>query len=127
LKTFVSVLLSSSAFGFLIAIVYWFVSREPAGTILLGIVGIALAFATAWAVIAEREAGLVGDRESGRTPEYAGEEIGIFTGSSGWPPLVAVCALGVVLGLMWSPLVAAASSIGMLLCLWRLGAESNRT
>lgn len=126
MKGFVAVLGCSAIFGFAVAIGYWFVSHDYTGTVLLGIMGIALAFASTWALIAERDAHLPGDEPAEATAKFAGEEVGIFTGASAWPPLVALCSLAFVVGIIWIPLVAIAAVIGLLLCFWRLGAESNR-
>lgn len=127
MKSFVAVCLSSAVFAIVISVVYWFVAhREPAGTLFLAVMAIALIFATLYAVFAERDADLEGDRENTTPPQWAGDDLGIFTPQSAWPILVAVCATFGLLGLLWSPLIAALALAALILCLWRLGAESAR-
>ncbi len=126
-KTFVGLFLSSTAFGAAIGIAYFFIAHEEAtGTMLLGIMTGALAFAAMYAVVAERNADLDGDVEELKPRETAGEDMGIYTLHSTYPILVALSALFFLLGLLYSPLLALISIIALLLCLWRLGAESAR-
>lgn len=128
MKTFVALFGSSAAFGFVIAIVYFFVAHEEAtGTALLAVMGTALTFAAGYAVLAEREANVEGDRPNETNEAVAGDVLGTFTTASPWPILVAVCTLAMLTGILWSPLLGTAGLFGMLLCFWRLGAESART
>jgi hypothetical protein len=127
-KTFVVLFGVAAAFGAAIAVAYWFVAHEEAtGTALLAVMTTALVFAAGYAVVAERDAHLVGDRPDETLRESAGEDLGIFTIKSPYPVLIAVCTALLLSGLLWSPLLAIAALVGMLLCFWRLGAESART
>jgi hypothetical protein len=127
MKSFVGLFGIAAAFGAIIGVVYWFVSREEAtGTALLGIMAAALAFAAGYAVLAERDADLEGDDPKDTSESVAGEDLGVFTLRSPYPVLLAFCTLGVLTGMLWSPLLAVAGLIGLLLCFWRLGAESAR-
>jgi len=127
MKTFVALFLSSAAFGIAIAVVYNITSHELAGTFLLGIMASALVFAASYAILAERDADLDGDRKDERVGEAAGEDLGIFTTSSVWPILMAFSVLIFLIGAVWVPFLLFAGLAAMLLILWRLGAESNRT
>lgn len=127
MRTFVAIFGISAAFGAAIAIAYFFVAHEEgAGTALLGIMGAALTFATFYAVFAERDADLDGDYPLKTNEETAGEDLGIFTTASPYPFLIAVCVLAMLTGMLWSPLLGIAGLIGLVLCFWRLGAESSR-
>lgn len=127
MKTFVGLFFSSTAFGAAILIAYWFIAhQETTGSFLLGIMTAALAFAATYAVIAERNAHVDGDGEDLTPQDTAGEDLGVFTNQSAYPILVALCALFLLLGLLYSPLLAFVAIIALLLCLWRLGAESAR-
>ncbi|HYL27949.1 MAG TPA: cytochrome c oxidase subunit 4 [Candidatus Nitrosotalea sp.] len=127
MKSFVGLFGVAALFGLAIAVTYWFVGHEEgAGTALLGIMFAALAFAAGYAMIAERSADLEGDDPSATSETAAGEELGIFTTHSPYPILIAVCTLALLTGALWSPLLAVAALVGMLLCFWRLGAESAR-
>jgi hypothetical protein len=100
MKAAVRLYLSSMAFGIAIAIIYWFSSREPAGTLLLGIMATALSIVAGYIVIAEREADLAGDKPQATNTEYAGERVGLFTLESGWPFVVGLAALSLVMGVL---------------------------
>lgn len=126
MKSFVGLFGVAAAFGAVIAVAYWFVAHEATGTALLGIMAAALAFAAGYAVVAERDADLEGDDPNEISGAVAGEELGIFTLRSPWPILIALCTLALLTGVLWSPLLGIAGLIGMLLCFWRLGAESAR-
>jgi cytochrome c biogenesis protein CcdA len=126
-KTFVGLFATAAAFGFAIAIAYWFVAHEEAtGTALLAIMGAALTFTATYALAAEREAKLEGDDPNQTNEQAAGDVLGVFTTQSPYPILIALCTLALLTGVTWSPLLGAAGLIGMLLCFWRLGAESAR-
>lgn len=128
MRSFVGLFGISAAFGCAVAIAYFFIAHEEgAGTALLGIMTAALTFAALYAVVAERDADLEGDYPNKRNEEVAGEDLGIFTTQTPYPILIAVSALAMMTGMLWSPLLGIAGLIGMLLCFWRLGAESSRT
>lgn len=117
----------SAAFGAAIAIAYFFLAHEEgAGTALLGFMGGALTFAALYAVVAERDADLPGDYPYESGDKVTGEDLGIFTTETPYPILIAFCTLAILTGMLWSPLLGIVGLIGMVLCFWRLGAESSR-
>lgn len=126
MKTFVGLFLSSAAFAAAAAIVYWFASHEYAGTLLLGFMFCALTFAAGYAMIAERSAHLAGDDPQLYQREAAGEDLGIVTKESAWPAVLAFSILWTFIGLVWSDFMIFTGVAAMLLCLWRLAAESER-
>lgn len=127
MKSFVGLCICSALFGLAIAIAYWWVAHaEVTGTLLLGIMAAALAFAASYAVLAERDAALDGDDPNTSNIASAGEDLGVFTTSSAWPILIAAAAALGLCGLLWSPLLGAAGFTLVILCLWRMGAESAR-
>lgn len=126
MKTGVGLFVSSALFGIAIATAYWFSSHHPGGTILLGLMAAALAFATVWSMAAEREADLDGDDPQMRQSDAAGEDLGIFTTASAWPILLACSALVLLLGAVWSPFLLLVGVGALVLILWRLGLESAR-
>jgi len=126
-KSFVGLFGIASLFGLAIAVTYWFVShQEGAGTAFLGFMFASLAFATGYAVLAERDADLEGDDPDSTNEAVAGEDLGIFTTETPYPILIALSTLALLTGMLWSPLLGIAGLAGMLLCFWRLGAESSR-
>ena len=127
MKSFVGIFACSAGFGLLIAIVYWWVAREETiGTVLLGVMTTALIFAAIYAVIGERNAHLDGDAPDLTNADTAGEDLGVFTTASPYPILTAVGAGLGLCGLIWSALLGAAGFTIVILCLWRMGAESAR-
>lgn len=126
MKTFIGLFMSSAAFGAIISIVYWFSSREYAGTLMLGFMACALAFAAGYAMIFERGSAIAGDDKELDQKEAAGEDLGIFTKESPWPILLAFSILWTFVGLIWSDFMIFTGLAAVLLCLWRLGAESAR-
>lgn len=127
MKTFIAFFAAAAIFGAVTGLAYWYIAHEEAtGTVLLGCMGAALAFTACYAIVAEKHSDLPGD-DSNETPEgAAGEVLGIFTTHSAWPILVAISSLATLAGMLWSPLIGFSGLIALLLCLWRLGAESAR-
>ncbi|HET9028650.1 MAG TPA: cytochrome c oxidase subunit 4 [Candidatus Aquilonibacter sp.] len=127
MKTFVGLFFSSTAFGLVILIAYWFVAHEETtGSIFLAVMTIALAFCAMYAVVAERNAHIDGDGQELTPEDTVGEDIGVFTTHTPYPILLALSVLFLLLGVVYSPLLATAAGIAAILCLWRLGAESAR-
>lgn len=127
MKSFVGIFVCSALFGLAIAVAYaWVAHGEIVGTILLGVMTAALAFAASYALIAERAASLDGDDPNISNDRVAGEDLGVFTTKSRWPILVAAGAALGLCGLPWSPFMTACGLIIVVLCLWRMGAESAR-
>ncbi len=127
MKTFVGLFLSSTAFGAVILVAYWFVAHEETtGSVLLAIMTAALAFAAVYAVIAERHAHIDGDGQDLTPEDVKGEDLGVYTTHSPYPILLALSCLFMLLGVLYSPILAFAAVVAVLLCLWRLGAESAR-
>ena len=126
MKTFFGLFLSSAVFGAVASIIYWFASHEYAGTLMLGFMACALAFAAGYALIFDRDTALPGDDPGLDQKEASGEDVGIFTKESPWPLLLAFSILWTFIGLVWSDFMIFTGLAAVLLCLWRLGAESGR-
>jgi hypothetical protein len=125
-KVGISLFVSSTAFGMLIASAYWISSHHLGGTILLGLMAAGLSFATVYALLAERDADLAGDDPRMLHAQAAGEDLGIFTSSSAWPILMAASVAVTLAGVVWSIPVMVAGLVAVALVGWRLGAESAR-
>lgn len=127
MKTFVVLFLSSAAFGLVILVAYWFVAHEETvGSVLLALMTAALSFTALYAVLAERAANIDGDGTNLTPQDVAGEDLGVYTTHSPYPLLVALSCTFLLIGVIYSPLLAFAAIVALLLCLWRLGAESAR-
>jgi hypothetical protein len=118
--------LSSTAFGAVIAIVYWSTTHERTGTILLGIFGAGFLWVAGYLLVTRRRTPLDGD--GARTPaDLAGERIGIFTTASRWPILLALAATGTAVGFVLHPMLGVLSFAALLAVIWQLVRESTGT
>ncbi len=115
MKTGLMVFVSSAIFTATIAVVYWFVAHEPAGTTLLGFMAAALTVVALYMVFAERDADLYADKKEATPGDAAGEHVGTYVTHSPAPFWIAVALSGVVLGIVVAP---AAAGLGIVaLCL----------
>ena len=125
MKTSANVLLTAAAFGTVIGALYWRVSREPAGTILLGMMAVGLLIAATYTGLGLRRAHVPADDPNRRAEDMAGQLVGVFAAGSLWPPIL---ALGFAVGLtglifgVWlvipGALLVAAAVLGLL---WEVG------
>jgi len=106
--------ISSAVFSIVIAVAYWLVAREPAGTMLLGVMAFGLSFVAGYMIVAEREADLVGDLGQADNADAAGEILGSYSISSPLPIATAAALTCIGLGLVVSPTVAALGVIVLL-------------
>ena len=126
MKTFVGMFASTSLFALAICVIYWYSSHDRAGALLLGFMCVALAFAAGYAFYAEKRAALEGDDPALQHKDAAGEDVTIVTKETPWPVLLAFSILWTIVGLLWSDFLLFTGLAAILLCLWRLGAESAR-
>jgi hypothetical protein len=120
MRTGTKVLLASAAFGAVIAIVYWFVAYEIAGTIFLASMAASLLFAAAFAALGARGGVPEEDRPLATPAEAAGEQVGPFPEASWWPVFLGAGSLLLVLGLIFGVwilviggLISAVAVLGM--------------
>jgi Cytochrome c oxidase subunit IV len=110
--TAAKIFLGAAAFGVAIGGLYWWVAREPTGTVLLAFFGVAPLIAAAYLWRGTR-AGPVPpeDRPDADAAASAGLDVGTFSTESAWPVIFAgaslVVGLGVVFG-VWLLLPAGA-------------------
>jgi Cytochrome c oxidase subunit IV len=103
-RTIVKVLLASGTFILVADAIYWFVSYEPAGTILLLATAVAAYIMAAYAWFHVRRAAVaVEDRSDADPGAAAGEPITSFTMDSPWPLLFGVGVAIVAGGLVFGP------------------------
>jgi hypothetical protein len=106
--------LSSMTFAIVIALAYWLLAHEIAGTFLLGCMAFALAVIASYMIVAEREADLWGDRPDATHREAAGQAIGTYSIRSPLPVWAGLAVTCVLLGLILSPTLAVLGVIGVL-------------
>ena len=86
-------LIFAGAFGLFVALAYWFVSYEEAGSVLLGLMGTASAFVGGYLVSQRRKVRLRAEDDPDATHvSAAGETVGEFSSGSIWPLLMAIGA-----------------------------------
>jgi hypothetical protein len=119
-RTATKVLVASGLFGGVIAVVYWFVAYEIAGTIFLAAMAASLFFAAAFAARGARGTVPAEDRPLATPEEAAGEEVGPFPEGSLWPVFLGAGSLLLVVGLIYGvwllaigALISAAALLGM--------------
>jgi hypothetical protein len=126
-RTLVSLFALSACFGVVIGVAYGIVARgEAVGIALFALVSAALVFCAAWALAAERDAKVEGDRADATASDLEGDVVGTFTVASAWPLPAALATGATLLGTLWSPTLAVFGLVGLIVCLWRMGAESAR-
>ncbi len=107
--------ISSAIFSSAIAIAYWFITHEPAGTMLLGFMAAALAVVTFYIIFAERDSNLYADKENATMAEAAGERVGTYIVHSPAPFWIAVALSGILLGFVVAPAAAGLGIVALFL------------
>lgn len=115
MKVGLGLFLSSATFSVAIAVAYWLVAHEPAGTMLLGFMGAALTVVALYMVFAERDADLYSDRKDATMSDAAGEHVGTYVTHSPAPFWIGVSLTGVMLGLIVAPAAAGLGIIALVL------------
>jgi len=90
------ILLGSAAFALVVGAIYWFLSHESAGAMMLLTMTAGLGIAASYLRLVRRRASLPADRPDVRPSDVRDEPVGVFASRSVWP---AVLALGFAVGL----------------------------
>ncbi len=106
--------LSSGAFAIVIAVAYWLLADEPAGTMLLGFLAFGLSLIAGYLIVAERDADLWGDDANANNTEAVGEIVGTYSIRSPLPIASAAALTCVGLGFVVSPTIAVLGIIAIL-------------
>lgn len=122
MRTVTRVFLLSGAFGVLLAAVYWFITYEWAGSILLGLMGAAALLVSAYSWLVSRgRRPPPEDRDDAAPFDAEAEEVASFTVDSPWPVVfgigVAIAAGGLVFGaplLLLGAVVVVIAAVGMM-------------
>ncbi|HEY0381026.1 MAG TPA: cytochrome c oxidase subunit 4 [Candidatus Elarobacter sp.] len=115
MKTALGLFVSSAIFTGTIAVVYWFIAHEPAGTMLLGFMSAALIVVALYMVFAERDADLYADDKDATMADAAGEHVGTYITHSPAPFWIGVALACVMLGLVVSPAAAGLGVVALFL------------
>ncbi len=114
MKTALLLFVSSALFTGTLAVVYWFVAHEPAGTTLLAFMTGALVTVALYMVFAERDADLFADKDDATMADAAGEHVGTFVTHSPAPFWIGVALTGVMLGFVVSPAAAGLGIVALM-------------
>jgi hypothetical protein len=106
--------ISSMSFAIVIALAYWFVAHEIAGTFLLGFMAFALAVIAGYMIVAEREADLWGDLPDANQRDGAGQIVGTYSIRSPLPVWAALALTCLLLGVVLSPALALLGIVALL-------------
>jgi hypothetical protein len=85
----------AGAFGFIVGAVYWFLTYEPAGSLLLVFMGLCGLVISGYLFLKVRRTRLPEDDPQAEFADHAGETIGHFSAGSLWPLLM---GLGIAIG-----------------------------
>ncbi len=107
----VRLFLSSMLFAIGIAAAYLWATHEVVGTVLLGMMAIAMITVAVYIVVAEKESNLASDAPDVKPSDFAGESLGSFTLESYWPILGALGTVLLVQGVVFLPGTAAVASL----------------
>ena len=108
----------ASLFTAVLAISYWFIAHEPAGTTLLTFMTAALTTVAVYMFFAQREANLYADNPNATMREAAGEHVGTFVTRSSAPFWIGIALTAIVLGFVVAP---AAAGLGIVALLFLVG------
>ena len=114
MKTALLLFVSSALFTGTLAVAYWFIAHEPAGTTLLGFMTAALLVIAGYMVFAERDADLFADKDDATMADAAGEHVGTFVTHSPAPFWIGVALTGVMLGFVVSPAAAGLGIVALM-------------
>ncbi|HEX3467180.1 MAG TPA: cytochrome c oxidase subunit 4 [Candidatus Elarobacter sp.] len=104
----------AALFTGVLCVAYWFVAREPAGTMLLGFMTAALTTVAVYMFFAQREADLFADRPNATMREAAGEHVGTYVTHSPAPFWIGIAIAAIVLGLVTAPAAAGLGLVALL-------------
>ena len=115
MKTSRMIFVSSATFTATIALVYWFLTHEPVGTMMLGFMTAALIVVACYMFFAERDARLWGDNENATMADAAGEHVGTYVTHSPIPFWIGVALTGILLGFVVAPAAAGLGLVALLI------------
>jgi hypothetical protein len=122
MRTVTKVLLVLGGYGLVIAAVYWFVTYEPAGTVLLAVFGVMAlviaGYSTRVGALSKHGPVQPEDRDDATPQDAAGHPVGSFHFESAWPLWfaagAALVAAGLAYGLYLIPVGAVAMGVAVL-------------
>jgi cytochrome c oxidase subunit IV len=124
-RTFEKVFLASGTFILVTAAIYWFVSSEVAGTILLAGTGTATLIMSAYAWLRARSSAVFAEDRGDADPgEAEGEPIASFTMDSPWPLAFGIGIAALAGGLVFGPPLLVVGAVVIVIAVVGLMRES---
>ena len=117
MKTTAGVLGASALFSSVVGGIYWFVSYESAGTMMLVTMAVGLMIAAAYLSLLRRRASLPADQPEARASDDAGEPVGVFAARSAWPVILALGCAVALTGLIYGWWLAVVGAAGVTISL----------
>ena len=112
------------AFGLLICAVYWFDTREAAGTVFLGFMGLGFVWVLMYLFGTRKTTHYDGDQEK-LPSELAGEHIAVVSSESPWPILLAIATASLLIGTVLHPMMGFFAFVCLFVVVWQLAREST--
>lgn len=109
------IFVSTALFTILLAVAYWIVAHEPAGTTLLGFMAGALLVVALYSAVAQRDADLYSDKKDATPADAAGEHVGTYVVHSPAPFWIGIAVAALALGLVVAPAIAGIGIIALML------------
>lgn len=107
--------------------VYWIASYEPAGTAALVVTVVSLLFLAVYLAVQSRQVGLRPEDRADATLEESADEIGFFPSASVWPVTIAVAAMVIGYGLVFTQWIALPGVALLVFALAGLAVEAHRS
>ena len=121
------VLFASAIFALVVGSIYWFVSYESAGSLMLLTMTAGLGIGAGYLSLARRRAPMAADQKDALPSDARGEDVGVFASHSAWPAVLALgCAVGLT-GLIYGWWLAAVGAGGVTLALIGLFRDDRAT
>ncbi|HKX19243.1 MAG TPA: cytochrome c oxidase subunit 4 [bacterium] len=121
------VLLGSAMFALVVGSLYWFLSYESAGSLMLLTMTAGLGIGAGYLSLARRRAPMPADQKDVRPSDARGEDVGVFASHSAWPAVLALgCAVGLT-GLIYGWWLVVVGAGGVTLALIGLFRDDRAT
>lgn len=121
------VLLASAIFALVVGSIYWFVSYESAGSLMLLTMTAGLGIGAGYLSRARRGVPMPADQKDALPSDARGEDVGVFASHSAWPAVLALgCAVGLT-GLIYGWWLAVVGAGGVTLALIGLFRDDRAT
>jgi uncharacterized membrane protein YfcA len=128
-KTSTKIFLALGVWGVAIGAIYWFITYEPAGTVLLGVFGlmglVVALYSMREGALRTRRPEAPEDRDDATPADAAGRRVGSFHFESAWPLWFSAGAALVAAGLAYGLYLIPVGAVAMIVAVLGLMRESR--